>query len=922
MGHGEDAVIVKQAIWIITSSILALVIAMAYWSTSVQPTPPDHRVFVDTTGELALPQILSNRYANRFIPASPGPLSLPAEGALWLRIPLPANQAMVFELDNTLISDVQGYLLEQGDVEEQPAPQRLSAPDASMPYPWLVLPMDTTGMLEPILYVRLFHEHGLTTRMSLSGYREASILHGNYQASQGVLAGLLLGLMLYSLLQGLLGRDPAHLLMALAAALLALGNLSHVSWAIHLLPTQHGRVGEWFGLAAFPVLGFMLLCLERKPALQIRVLCFGLAAASLLAGLALAWWRPWFEPLWHLVRLGLPLAGIVLGLQYWLNSRRLPVTILLGHLLLIGSWYAESRMVLHPVGETVAGFLIWAALVMFSLGLYVNQRRRAQARSAKHNQEITRQAERRAKADFLARISHEIRTPMNGVLGMTELLLDTALSAKQRDFVQTIHGSGNDLLNLVNEILDMSRLESGQMLLERVQFDLHALINDCLNIFRGRVDGHAVELIGYVNEDIPRTVLGDPARLRQILMALLNNALRFTEQGEIVLVVGLEKGLDSPQTVRFAVQDTGSGMPREARDTLLRGDSPAPRMLDQGDGNAHLGLVIARQLVTMMGGKLGVKHQPGQGNTIWLSLPIESVEANLAEEADGHCLKDRSVLIVDDNATCRKVLQQQTNAWGMNAQTAASGKEALAMLRSQASLVAPFDFLLIDQAMPGMSGLELAGRIKDDPALNSDLITIMLTGMSQPPSRIVARNAGIRRLLNKPVAGYTLRNTLIDEWTQQSNRTEAPSSAEELFEPVPEASGEVFRVLVAEDNAISTKVIRGMLSKLKVEAGTVSNGRQAVEAVRNGAYDMVLMDCEMPEMDGFDAAREIRAWEQATGRHPVPIIALTAHILPEHRERARHVGMNGHMAKPVDLIQLREQLEFWTRRKASSFSSD
>lgn len=913
----------KQAIWIVTCCILAMVVSMAYWSASVQPATPEYRVFVDTSAELDLPQILSNRYANRFVPASPGPLTLPAEGALWLRIALPSDQALVFEVDNTSISELQGYLLPEGvDLAEQPAAQRLAVPDSSMPYPWVVLPIDTTGLEEPRLYVRLRHEHPLTLRITLSGYREASILHGNYQAFQGVLAGLLLGLMLYGLLQGLIRRDPAHQLLAFAAALLAFANLSHVSWAMLLFPTQHALIGELLALAAFPVLGFMLHSLERTPSNQNRLLCIGLALASLLAGIALIYWRPWFEPLWSLVRVALPLGGIVLCMQRWSTSRRLPASLLIGHAALLASWYAETRMTLHPVGETVAGFLIWAALVMYTLALYVNQQRRSQQRAAERNREITRQAERRAKADFLARISHEIRTPMNGVLGMTELLLDTALSAKQRDFVQTIHGSGNDLLNLVNEILDMSRLESGQMILENVQFDLHALINDCLNIFRGRVDGHAVELIGYVNDDIPRTVRGDPARLRQILMALLGNALRFTEQGEIVLVVGLEKGGDSDRNVRFAVQDTGSGMAREARDSLLRGDTAGSRLPEQGDGNAHLGLVIARQLVAMMGGKLGLKHQPGQGNTVWLTLPVEPVEGTLADEADGQCLKDRSVLIVDDNATCRKVLQQQTNAWGMTAQTAASGKEALAMLRSQASLVAPFDFLLVDHAMPGMSGLELAGRIKDDPALSNDLIIIMLTGMSQPPSRVVARNAGIRRLLNKPVAGYTLRNTLIDEWNQQRERAHGePGAVLEMSEPIPdEFAGEAFRVLVAEDNAISTKVIRGMLTKLKIEAGTVQNGRQAVEAIKTGVYDLVLMDCEMPELDGFDAAQQIREWEQATGRLPVPIIALTAHILPEHRERARHVGMNGHMAKPVDLVQLREQLEFWSRRKASSVS--
>jgi two-component system, sensor histidine kinase RetS len=911
----------KQAIWIVTASILLVVLAIAQWSASARPSVPAYRAFVDTSGTLKLDQILSNRYANRFIPASTGTLTIPAEGALWLRIPLAEDQAMVFELDNTSLSDIQVHLLsDPAPPSTQRVRQRLSIPDASLPYPWLVMPVDTSGLTAPLLYVRLSHEHPTTARMALSGYREASALHGNYQAFQGLLAGLLLALMLHGILQGVTSRDPAHLLMALTAALLALSSLSNVTWAVHLFPLQHAQIlGTLLQLAAFPALAFTLLCLERDPGRQMRLLCAGFGLLAILAGFILIYGRPWFEPIWHLVRLALPLAGLGFCLQRWSATGRLPTPVLLGHLFLLSSWFAEFVVAPHPIGETLAGFVLWAALVMFTLGLHVNHLRRHQERLIARNREVTRQAERRAKADFLARISHEIRTPMNGVLGMTELLLDTALSAKQRDFVQTIHSSGNDLLDLVNEILDMSRLESGQMVLETAQFDLHALVNDCLNIFRGRIDGQSIELIGYVNDDIPRTVLGDPTRLRQILMALLGNALRYTGQGEIVLVVGVEKGVEGSPAIRFAVQDTGAGMPREARDMLTRHDATALKPAES-DGNSHIALGIARQLVDIMGGRLGVKHQEGRGSTVWLVLPLPPVETAV-EEVNGQCLVDRSVLIVDDNVTCRKVLQQQTNAWGMNAQTAASGKEALAMLRSQASLVAPFDFLLIDHAMPGMSGLELAGRIKEDPSIGNDLIVIMLTGMTQPPSRIVARNAGIRRLLNKPVAGYTLRSTLIDEWSQQLSQRDRPEGHARQEEPEETSFAmDAFRVLVAEDNAISTKVIRGMLTKLKIEAVTVQNGRQAVDAARTGNFDMILMDCEMPELDGFDAAEEIRAWESSTGRTPVPIIALTAHILPEHRERARRVGMNGHMAKPIDLLQLREQLEFWSRRKATTLS--
>ena len=525
-----------------------------------------------------------------------------------------------------------------------------------------------------------------------------------------------------------------------------------------------------------------------------------------------------------------------------------------------------------------------------------------------------------AKSEFLAHMSHEIRTPMNGVLGMSELLLDTALSAKQRDYVQTIHGSGNDLLNLINEIIDMSRLESGQLTLERVQFDLHALVNDCLDIYRIRAEAQGVELIGFVHPEVPRTLQGDPTRLRQVLMNLLANALHQTDSGEVLLVVGLEKRDNTPQ-LRFAVQDTGENMPEEARDSLLNSDFKVTRFLDQSDTDGKLPLVITRQLIGMMHGQIGIKASGEQGNTVWFTLPATHLD-NPAEEAsaEGRSLVDRSILIVDDNATCRKVLQQQTTAWGMRAQTASSGREALATLRNQANLGNPFDIILLDQSMPGMSGVELASRIKDDAVLGNDLLIIMLTGINQVPSRVIARNAGIRRILSKPVAGYTLRTTLIDEWSQR--RAESGDSADRDQQETEQDSGidGDYRVLIAEDNAISTKVILGMLAKLGVSATAVDNGARAVEAVQQQSFDLVLMDCEMPEMDGFTAAEQIRRWEQRSGTQPIPVIALTAHILPEHRERARKAGMNGHMAKPVELNQLREQLQHWRALKNDSLS--
>lgn len=271
---------------------------------------------------------------------------------------------------------------------------------------------------------------------------------------------------------------------------------------------------------------------------------------------------------------------------------------------------------------------------------------------------------------------------------------------------------------------------------------------------------------------------------------------------------------------------------------------------------------------------------------------------------------------MDDNDTCRKVLVQQCSAWGLNVSAVPSGKEALALLRTKAHLRDYFDVVLLDQNMPGMTGMQLAAKIKEDPSLNHDILLIMLTGISNAPSKVIARNAGVKRILAKPVAGYTLKTTLADELTQRNKGQLVPHQPHSLSGvAVPVKVPSDFRILVAEDNSISTKVIRGMLGKLNLQPDTASNGEEALQAMKAQRYDLVLMDCEMPILDGFSATQQLRAWEVGNQRVRTPVVALTAHILTEHKERARQAGMDGHMAKPVELSQLRELIEHWVAQR-------
>jgi signal transduction histidine kinase/CheY-like chemotaxis protein len=879
-------------------------------------------VLLDEQGDLQLSDIRSARYTNQFSPIELDRLTAAEpDGALWLRFRLAPGKheqlLRVFAPDlsalNLYVLDGDTLIEQQNTGTGQPQAERpLPSSDFMLPLPQNEKPLD--------VYLRLVSDHQLRPYITLQS-AVMTAAHQNQTLIYGLLFGCLGMLILYSLVRYAYSRSRSSLWLAGCEALLMLSLLLLLNLAGPWLPNWHAvqTPGAYFALLLtapcglmfayrfFAPLGphplnkllmgdilFIVVCsllLLFVNTLPLNIMTYALVA---LAGLSMLFvsayhWQKGYRP-----------ARLFVAAMVVFN---------IGTLIMLPALLGLTLVAPQGLIMTLLG-LICISGVLMSIALSERQRSITEDRFSVSRDLAASNAEINAKAEFLAKISHEIRTPMNGVLGMTELLLGTPLSVKQRDYVQTIHSAGNELLTLINEILDISKLESGQIELDDVQFDLNALIDDCLSIFRAKAEQQNVELISFIQPQVPRVISGDPTRLRQTLLSLLENALKKTDEGEILIVVALDERSVKPR-LRIAVQDSGEPMDAEERDALMHAELHSKHFLSATRLGGNLGLVIARQLIRLMHGEFGVKSGANQGSTLWLTLPLDPDRLeHPTSDLDGP-LQGARVLVVDDNDTCRKVLVQQCSAWGLNVSAVASGKEALALLRTKAHLRDYFDVVLLDQNMPGMTGMQLAAKIKEDPSLNHE---IMLTGISNAPSKIIARNSGIKRILAKPVAGYTLKTTLADELNQR-NKGLSISQHLPTGPTLPVKVPSDFRILVAEDNSISTKVIRGMLGKLNLQPDTASNGEEALTAMKAQRYDLVLMDCEMPILDGFSATQQLRAWEVGNQRTRTPVVALTAHILAEHKERARQAGMDGHMAKPVELSQLRDLIEHWVAQR-------